>query len=227
MTVTTADVLPRAVLLRLIGLLVLVLAPHALRVPVWESALVAVAIGWRLAHLQRGVPLPGRVIKTLLTIAAFAGVYVTYGRVNGQHPGTALLVLMAALKLLEMRSQRDVRVMVALLYFLVFTHFLFSQEIWTVAWLLVTVVGVTGLLVEVNTRAATGDGAGRQFALAVGRADDDEEVVGIEILDGELAHVVDRRIVLGSQDIGDGVGHELSVAGLGAVEDDDGHDLLP
>ena len=45
MTVTTADVLPRAVLLRLIGLLVLVLAPHALRVPVWESALVAVAIG--------------------------------------------------------------------------------------------------------------------------------------------------------------------------------------
>ena len=115
MTVTTVDVLPRAVLLRLIGLLVLVLAPHALRVPVWESALVAVAIGWRLAHLQRGVPLPGRVIKSLLTIAAFAGVYVTYGRVNGQHPGTALLVLMAALKLLEMRSQRDVRVMVALL----------------------------------------------------------------------------------------------------------------
>lgn len=163
MTVRTADVLPRAVLLRLIGLLVLVLAPHALRVPVWESALVAVAIGWRLAHLQRGVPLPGRVIKTLLTIAAFAGVYVTYGRVNGQHPGTALLVLMAALKLLEMRSQRDVRVMVALLYFLVFTHFLFSQEIWTVAWLLVTVVGVTGLLVEVNTRAATGDGAGRAW----------------------------------------------------------------
>ena len=163
MTVTTVDVLPRAVLLRLIGLLVLVLAPHALRVPVWESALVAVAIGWRLAHLQRGVPLPGRVIKSLLTIAAFAGVYVTYGRVNGQHPGTALLVLMAALKLLEMRSQRDVRVMVALLYFLVFTHFLFSQEIWTVAWLLVTVVGVTGLLVEVNTRAATGDGAGRAW----------------------------------------------------------------
>ena len=70
-------------------------------------------------------------------------------------------------------------------------------------------------------------GTRRQFALAVGRADDDEEVVGIEILDGELAHVVDRRIVLGSQDIGDGVGHELSVAGLGAVEDDDGHDLLP
>ena len=59
--------------------------------------------------------------------------------------------------LLEMRSLRDVRVMVALLYFLVFTHFLFSQEIWTVLWLLGTVVGITGLLVEVNTRAATAD----------------------------------------------------------------------
>ncbi|WP_043110276.1 transglutaminase TgpA family protein [Polycyclovorans algicola] len=157
MTLTPADVLPRATLLRLMGLLVLVLAPHVLRVPPWETALVVAALAWRLLHLQRGLPLPGKVLKALLTVAAFAGVFVAYGRINGQHPGTALLVLMAALKLLEMRSLRDVRVMVALLYFLVFTHFLFSQEIWTVLWLLGTVVGITGLLVEVNTRAATAD----------------------------------------------------------------------
>lgn len=159
--VTITDVLPRATLLRLMGLLVLVLAPHALRVPLWEVVLVGLALGWRVLHLQRGVPLPGKAIKVLLTVAAFAGVYVAYGRVNGQHPGTALLVLMAALKLLEMRSLRDVRVMVALLYFLVFTHFLFSQEIWTVLWLLVTVVGITGLLVEVNTQAGTPENTDR------------------------------------------------------------------
>lgn len=163
MTVTLNEVLPRATLLRLMTLLVLVLAPHALRIPLWETALVLLALGWRLLHLQRGVPLPGRALKVLLTIAAFAGVFAAYGRINGQNPGTALLVMMSVLKLLEMRSLRDVRVMVALLYFLVFTHFLFSQEIWTVLWLLATVVGITGLLVEVNTHAATQQDAPRAW----------------------------------------------------------------
>lgn len=149
-TLSSDTVLPRPTLLRLLALLALVLAPHALHLPPWVTAGVLLAIVWRVANLQRGLTLPNRAVRVVLTLTAFAGIYASYGRIAGQHSGTALLVLMTVLKLLEMRSLRDVRVMVGLLYFLVFAQFLFSQEIWTVLWLLASVIAITGLLVEVS-----------------------------------------------------------------------------
>lgn len=165
-------VLPRPTLLRLLGLLVLVLAPHALRIPMWETLLILLALGWRYLHLQRGFPLPGRGLRTLLAVAAFGAVYLSYGRINGQQSGTALLVLMVALKLLEMRDRRDVMVLVYLMYFLLLTHFLFSQEIWTLLWLLACAVGITALLVEISHRHAVLPlrQSLRQSALMVGQA---------------------------------------------------------
>lgn len=143
-------VLRRDTLLRMLLLLALVLAPHVGRIPLWESVLLVIGLAWRYAHLQRGWPLPGRWLRSALTIAAFIGVYASYGRINGQHSGTSLLVLMTVLKLLEMRSRRDVMIMVYLMYFLLLTHFLFSQEIWTLLWLLACAVGITALLVDIS-----------------------------------------------------------------------------
>lgn len=165
-------VLPRTTLLRLLALLVLVLAPHALRIPLWETLLILLALVWRYLHLQRGLPLPGRWLRTALAVTAFAAVYLSYGRINGQQSGTALLVLMVALKLLEMRSRRDVMVLVYLMYFLLLTHFLFSQEIWTLLWLLACAIGITALLVEISHRHSVLPlrQSLRQSALMVGQA---------------------------------------------------------
>lgn len=146
------DVLPRTTLLRMLAVLVLVLAPHALRLPWWESVAVAASLLWRYAALQRGWPLPGMAVRVILTVSAFIAVYLSFGRINGQHSGTALLVLMTGFKLLEMRSRRDVMVVVFLLYFLLLTHFLFSQEIWTLLWMLSSAVMITALLIEIHHR---------------------------------------------------------------------------
>ncbi|MGQ0530521.1 MAG: transglutaminase TgpA family protein, partial [Panacagrimonas sp.] len=54
------------------------------------------------------------------------------------------------LKLTEMRSRRDVMVVVFLMYFLLVTHFLFSQELWTIVYLLLSVTAITALLIDVN-----------------------------------------------------------------------------
>lgn len=145
-----APLLPPSTALRLLALVTLVLAPHALRVPIWASAVVVAGLAWQLAHLHSGLPLPGRLLRSALTVAAFVGVFLSYGRINGQHSGTALLVLMTVLKLLELRNARDLRVMVFLLYFLLLTHFLFSQALWTLAWMLGCAVGITALLVELQ-----------------------------------------------------------------------------
>jgi transglutaminase-like putative cysteine protease len=145
------DFLPRAVMLRLLAVLAIVLAPHWPRLPLWEELLVPGILLWRLAAtLRQWRPLP-RWAKVLVTFGAFGAVFVYFqGNISGQIPGVALLTVMSCLKLTEMSRRRDVMVMVLLQYFILITHFLFSQEIWTIAYLLFCAVLITGLLVEAN-----------------------------------------------------------------------------
>jgi len=150
MKTTAGDYLAQSSLLRLLAVIALVVAPHLFRMPPWIGALV-VAIGtWRGLAAWRQWPLPPQWLKVAMVILAILVHGVTYGRVNGQHAGSALLVVMLALKLTEMQSRRDVLVVVGLCYFTMLTHFLFSQELWTVLYLAACSVGVTAVLVEAN-----------------------------------------------------------------------------
>ena len=143
-----------ATLQRLLLVLALVLAPHAVRLPVWESVAVVVVLLWRAWAARRHQAMPGKLLRALLALAAFAGVWASYGRINGQHAGVALIVIMAALKLTELQQRRDVMVMVFLLYFICITHFLFTQEIWTIAYLLLAATAITAVLIESNHAGA-------------------------------------------------------------------------
>ena len=150
MTTAAGDYLAQASLLRLLAVLALVVAPHLLRMPPWMS-LAVIAVGvWRALGAFRQWPLPPRWLKVLMVLGAFLTIYVYYGRINGQHAGAALLVVMLTLKLTEMRSRRDVLIVVSLCYFTMVTHFLFSQELWTLPYLFGCAVAVTAMLIESN-----------------------------------------------------------------------------
>ncbi|HET9472053.1 MAG TPA: DUF3488 domain-containing protein, partial [Usitatibacter sp.] len=82
--------------------------------------------------------------------AATAGTWLQYGRITGREGGVTLLVVMAALKLLEMRTQREVTLAIYLGFFLVLTNFLFSQAIPLGVYLLVCVWIFTGTLIGFN-----------------------------------------------------------------------------
>lgn len=142
------EYLPVATLLRLLAVLLLALAPHALHQPPWLSAGVVAMIVWRGLAARRAWRMPPRAVRFGLVLAAFAAVYAAYGRVSGLTAGTALLCVMSTLKLIELRARRDVLVVVGLMYFAVLTHFLYSQEPWTAIYLLATVTAVTALLIE-------------------------------------------------------------------------------
>lgn len=147
---TAAEHLPQRSLLRLLAVMLLVIAPHLLRLPAWEAALVLTITTWRAAAALRQWRMPHPLIKAALTLAVFAGVFATYGRVWGQNAGVALLVVMLSLKLTELRERRDVMVTVFLLYFLLVTHFLYSQELWTIAYLLISTTAITAVLIDVH-----------------------------------------------------------------------------
>ncbi|TJY61119.1 DUF3488 domain-containing protein [Sinimarinibacterium sp. CAU 1509] len=148
------EYLPLLTLWRLLGVLALTMSPHLLRLPVWVSLLITALLSWRALSAYHQWPMPRMPLKVVLTLLAGGGIVAQYGSVSGQQAGTALLCLMAALKLLELKARRDVMVMVFLMYFLLLTHFLVSQEIWTVAFLLICAVAITAILIECQHRGA-------------------------------------------------------------------------
>ncbi len=107
----------------------LTILPHGLNLPIWISALALVIGIWRWLAAQRNWPLPNSSLKLLLTLALVVAVFANYGTLVGRDSGTALLVIMMGLKLIELRQRRDVMVLMFLAYFLLITHFIFSQTI--------------------------------------------------------------------------------------------------
>jgi transglutaminase-like putative cysteine protease len=137
-----AHALPRdkADTLLLLAAALLVLAPHAGHLPPWVSALCAATLGWRAAVTLQGRRMPPGILLVPLAVAAMAGVYASFHTLLGRDAGVAMLVLLVAFKMLEMRARRDLFVVVFLCFFLVLTNFFYSQSIATAVLMLLSVV---------------------------------------------------------------------------------------
>jgi protein-glutamine gamma-glutamyltransferase len=80
---------------------------HADRVPLWVTAIAFALIAWRVGAVTGFVRLPGKLFRALIAFALVGGVLARFHTLNGLNPGTALLVMMAAVKLLETFTRRD------------------------------------------------------------------------------------------------------------------------
>lgn len=136
----------------LLASLAVVLAPHATRLPAWLTLLVVLFIGWRIAVMRRRLQPPPRALLVAMVSAASGGVFLQYGTLFGREPGVALLAIMIALKLLELKSRRDAIVLVFLAYFLVITNFLYSQTLPTALLMLLAVWLVTSTMIGFHQR---------------------------------------------------------------------------
>jgi protein-glutamine gamma-glutamyltransferase len=113
----------------LLAAMTFVVAPHVARVPAWVSIFCLVVVAWRGWISWSALRFPPRWVVVVLTLGATAATFLSYGRLFGRDAGVTLLIVMAAMKLLEMRTQREVVLAVFLGFFLVMTNFLFSQAI--------------------------------------------------------------------------------------------------
>ncbi len=150
------DRLPARTLAILLLTLLAVIAPHLPRLPLWLGSSVIACGAWRLHIAQRGEALPGKWLRLALVVLGAAGVFVEYGTFFGRDAGVALLTLMTGLKLMEMRGRRDTLVALYLGYFLVITQFLYSQTLFTAAYMLAVVWATTALLVAITRRTGQG-----------------------------------------------------------------------
>jgi transglutaminase-like putative cysteine protease len=92
----------------ILGALVL----HVDRVPLWSSVALMACATWRYLALKRPLRLPGTIARAFLTLLLIAAVAFQYKTLNGLTAGTALLVAMAAVKLLETYRRRDLYIVV-------------------------------------------------------------------------------------------------------------------
>lgn len=113
----------------LLASMLFVVGPHLLRLPAWVGIFMVVIVGWRAWIAWAAMRAPPRWLMWAITAAATYATFTAYGRLFGREAGVTLLTVMAALKLLEMRNQRDVVLSIYLGFFLVMTNFLFSQTI--------------------------------------------------------------------------------------------------
>jgi len=128
------------------------IAPHFRNLPVWVSAIVLLALGWRcLQNLGKVRELPKWVLIPLVFFGGI-GVFAEYWTIVGRDAGLALLTVMTSFKFLESRRHRDLLILVFLSYFLIATHFLYSQSIFTASLMFANLIVATATLITINQR---------------------------------------------------------------------------
>ncbi|MEP6505160.1 MAG: DUF3488 and transglutaminase-like domain-containing protein, partial [Betaproteobacteria bacterium] len=142
--------------------------PHLFHLPLWVAGMSFGVLVWRGWLGWRQAPLPGRVaVMGLLALAAiltFAGEHA----IVTKDAGVTLLVVLMALKTLELRARRDALVVFFLGFFLVLTTFLYSQSMLTAV---STGVSVWGWLTALTlAHIPAGRPTIRQAATLAGRA---------------------------------------------------------
>ncbi len=134
--------------------------------PLWCVGIAAAAAAWRLSLAFRGAPRPKpgkavRIVFAVFTVTFVGAVLLSFRTLNGLGAGTALLVLMGALKLIESRTRRDDGIVIGVALFLLLAAGLADQSLWRLPLYLLHLWGVVAAMAVIahagtalTTRAA-------------------------------------------------------------------------
>jgi protein-glutamine gamma-glutamyltransferase len=127
--------------------------PHAWHVPWWCTLLSGALLIWRASLALTARPVPSSPVRIIFLALAVGLTWSTYGTVMGKDAGVTLLVMLIVIKTLELRARRDAMVIFFLGFFVIITHFFYSQSLPLAAAMLVSVWGLLTALVLANLQA--------------------------------------------------------------------------
>ena len=148
----TLSTLPREArdTLFLLAVIAWVLLPQVTQLPVWCSLMAAGVLVWRGTLALQARPLPGRWWLVSLLAVTVAATLFTHRTILGREAGVTLIVVLLALKTLELRAKRDAFVVFFLGFFTMLTNFLSSQSLTTAVAMLVGLMGLLTALVNAH-----------------------------------------------------------------------------
>lgn len=127
-----------------------IILPQVTRLPIWASALAVVTLVWRGWLALGSRPLPGLAVRLMLIVACVGGTLFTHQTIAGKDAGVTLVVVLLALKTLELRARRDAMVIFFLGFFTMLSNFFFSQSLLTAAAMLFALLGLLTALVNAH-----------------------------------------------------------------------------
>ena len=121
--------------------------PHTSHLPLWCSVLTGAVLLWRARLAITNKPLPSRWLLLAVLVLAAGLTLWSFRTLLGKEPGVTMAVTLMALKTLELRARRDAFVVFFLGFFIILTHFLYSQSLGVALAMLVSVWGLLTALV--------------------------------------------------------------------------------
>jgi len=132
---------PRDTLFQL-GVIGWTMLPHATHLAPWCTTLAALLLVWRATIALTGGALPRRWAVLAVMAIATGLTVLTERTLLGKEAGVTMLVVLLALKTLELRGRRDALVIFFLGFFLVLTQCLYSQSLFVAASMAISTWGL-------------------------------------------------------------------------------------
>ncbi|MFO8111792.1 MAG: DUF3488 and transglutaminase-like domain-containing protein [Desulfosalsimonadaceae bacterium] len=130
--------------------LLVAIFPHVTDLPLWVIAWCAFMWAYALVCMKYNRPVPSRLLRNVLTVVGIIGLLLTFRTRIDASAYISLLVIMAAIKPLEISTHRDGMVTVFLAYFIVITSLLKSETLLMTVYMFISVLVTTAVLVRIN-----------------------------------------------------------------------------
>ncbi|MDD5274995.1 MAG: DUF3488 and transglutaminase-like domain-containing protein [Methylovulum sp.] len=136
-------------LLSAIGLIVL---PHIYNIPVSIFSFFYLLLGWRFIGVWKPGWLPNKGVVFLLMLLGIGLLYSQHQGLFGRDAGTRLFLIALALKLMEIKGERDLYLITYLAFIVAASQFLYEQSLLMGAYTLVVCCLLLATLVGINSR---------------------------------------------------------------------------
>lgn len=141
----------KSILIFLLSSIGLIAFPHIDHIPKVLFAFFYLLLSWRFIGIWKQNWLPTKLIIFLLTVCGLALIYSQHQGVLGRDAGTRLFVIALALKLLEIKSERDLYLITYLAFIVAASQFLYEQSLLMAAYILFVCCVLLATLVCINS----------------------------------------------------------------------------
>ncbi len=131
----------------------LISLPHLFHIPLPIISFFFILLIWRLIGIGRPEYLPNPVGVFLLLLSGVSLLIIMHQGVFGRDAGTAVFVTALGLKLLEIKTQRDLYLITYLAFIVAASQFLYLQNILMGAYILFVCISLFATLIAINSHS--------------------------------------------------------------------------
>lgn len=146
--------LDKNILIFLLSSIGLIVFPHIYHIPAAVFGFFCLLLSWRFVGVWKPNWLPGKLAILLLAVSGIGLLYSQHQGLFGRDAGTNLFIIALGLKLLEIKTERDLYLINYLAFIVAASQFLYEQSILMAAYILLVCCVLLATLVYINSSKA-------------------------------------------------------------------------